>query len=464
MALESYRDAVNYVESFIRGPAASLMSGDEQAALWRLRRASMEDLLSRMGDPQRRFRAVHVGGTSGKGSTCVLIASMLGDAGYRTGLHTTPYLQQPIEKIAVDGVPIPPQDLVGLVQRARPCILETARCYPESSPTYVQIWTALTFAYFAQREVDLGVVEVSLGGRFDSTNVLHPAVSVITSVGLDHTSSLGASLREIAWHKAGIVKDGTPVITGATQPEAIQAIEEECRKKSAPLYRVGRHLNYSIKRLDNAGALFDFQGLSADYRDLEIALLGEHQVQNACVALGAIDALRQCGVAVSEEAIRRGLREARVPGRLEVIQQRPLAILDGAHNPEKALSLRNALERLFAGRPLALVLGIGAAKDAAEILRPLVPLARLVICSAAGVVGKPAVSPEELAGMVTALGVEARVMPDPQQAVAAALDAVDPSGLVCVTGSLYLVGAARERWRPSDGILAEAAASASVVS
>ncbi len=194
------------------------------------------------------------------------------------------------------------------------------------------------------------------------------------------------------------------------------------------------------------GSRFDAQVMGNRYEGLELGLLGEHQVSNACLALGAIELLRQRGAAISEEAQRRGLREARIPGRLEVVQQDPPVILDGAHNPEKARSLVRALDLLYPGRPRVLVMGIGAAKDAAEVLRILAPGARLVICTDASVLGKPGLAPDALAAQVRSLGVEARVEPEARRAMELALGLADSASLVCVTGSLFVVGAVRGRW------------------
>lgn len=457
MNFTEYQDAVSYIESYIRAPADFPPTRKEQESLWQSKLPAMEHLLARMGDPQRQFPSVQVGGTSGKGSTSTFIAAILRAAGYRTGLHTSPYLQTAIEKVQVSGQPMPPQDLVALVTWATPIIERAASANPYWPMNYVQIWAALAFAYFARRKVDIAVVEVSLGGRFDYTNVLNPLVAAITTVDFDHTTTLGTTLREIAWHKAGIIKPGATVVTGVQHREALDVIETECQQQAAQLLRLDRDLRYSVKHLDVNGTNFDFQGQDQRYSSLVLAMLGEHQVRNACVALGAVEALRLKGMEITEEAIRTGLRAASVPGRLEIVQQHPTVVLDGAHNPEKARTLLHALERLFPHRPLVFVLGIGAAKEAPEILQVLAPAAQLVVCTAVSVPGKPASLPETLILEARALGVNAVASPDPSHALDEALSAAGPDAVVCVTGSLFLVGLLRERWHPTEDILAAAA-------
>lgn len=419
-----YEDAIAFLDSLITGRAD---------VPYTARHAFMARLLGAMGDPQKRFRAVHVAGTSGKGSTCAFLDAVYRAAGLKTGLHTTPYLQSPLEKIQIDGRPLAPDDLATLVAQALLPVLagESAR------PTYVQAWTALTFAWFAHQQADIAVIEASLGGRFDATNHLYPSATIITNVHLDHTASLGARHREIAWHKAGIAKSGVPMVTSAQHPDAIEVIEAECRAAGSPLSRLNKDFSYTVKRLDACGAVFDYQDALRTYRDLEITMLGEHQVANAAVALAALKD-------VGEPPIRKGLRDATIPGRLEVAQQEPLVLLDGAHNPAKAEALRTALDRVFPNREVVLLLALGAAKDAEGVVQALAPHARVVVCTEAPVAGKPACPAALLArGLKHAVA-----QPDPDKALDQALDLCRPNDLLCVTGSLYLVGALRGRWHP----------------
>ena len=457
MALERYRQALEYLDSFIHGPAESLVPKDPSelhaSRLRRLPRVSR--FLELLGRPQDAFTTIHVGGTSGKGSTSILIGSILRAAGYRVGVHTTPYLQSPVEKLMVDGRYIHPEELATLVEEMRPVVAQMTHEGIHGPPLYGDLWVGLTLAHFARRRVDYAVVEVGVGGRYDATNVLHPRVSVITNVSYDHVPTLGNTLEEIAWHKAGIIKPRTPAVTGITQPGPLAVVEREAQEQGARLWRLGREFSYQVKDVSRLGSVFDYHGPTANYYDLEISLLGAHQVTNAVLGLAALEALQGQDVCIPEEAIRRGLRTASFPGRLELMQRRPLVVLDGAHNPEKARSLRLALEQLFLPhvQRLILVLGVLQVKDAAEILRELVPLSHLVIATAPQVVGKPAVEAADLAQEVQGMGVSALCQPDPRAAVQQALEIADPDDLVCVTGSLYLVGQVRERWVKEEELL-----------
>ena len=457
MSFERFHRADKYLESFIHGAPEVPRTPEERLAFWETKLLSMEYLLGRMGNPHQQYPTVHIGGTSGKGSTATFIASMLEAAGYNTGLHTSPYLQVAIEKIQAGGRYIPPDEFADLVNGADETLKKAAAENPYGPLNFVQIWTALAFAYFAQQQIDIGVVEVSLGGRFDFTNVISPLVSAITTVDFDHTATLGNTLTEIGWHKAGIIKPDTPVVCGVRHQEALDVIFQECGGKKAPLYLLCREFSYSIKQMDETSTVFDYKGLRSTYDDLHISMLGEHQAHNASVALGVMERLRERGFPVTEPQLRRGLFAAQIPGRMEIMQQEPLVILDGAHNPEKATMLRRSIERLFPGRPLILVLSIGASKDAAEVLHILAPLARLVLCTAASVTGKPATLPAELLAQVRAMGTEARAVEDPLAALDQALAAAGKDSMVCATGSLFLVGLLRERWHPSEAILEQAA-------
>jgi dihydrofolate synthase/folylpolyglutamate synthase len=459
MAFEQYYKAIEYVESFIKGPAEPLepRSPEEIAEQRERRLPRMAFFLGLLGNPHNQFKSIHVGGTSGKGSVTTLVGAILRAAGYKVGVHTTPYLQTPIEKMEINGVYISPQELVELVNWIKPLAQRADAESPYGPLAYGQIWVALTMAYFAQKEVAFAAIEVGMGGRYDYTNILKPLVSIITNVGFDHTRVLGETLPEIAYHKAGIAKESTPLVTSATQPEVLAIIEEECQKKKAKLIRVGREINYVAKSVTQAGGIFDYIGEEAQYRDLQVSLLGNHQIINATVAVGAIEALKYSSIYIPEEAIRRGLSGARFAGRLEIMQTNPTVVLDGAHNPEKVQKLKEALLKLFTYERLILVLGVLASKESAQIVEELAPLADLVITTAPDVIGKPATDPEELAAQIRALGKEAICEPKGALAIERALALARPGDLVCVTGSLYLLGEIREHWVKQEEMLEAAA-------
>lgn len=455
--LKGYHEAIAYIDSFITGPAESGRGLEERAREWGARMARMAHFMALLGNPHQQFRSVHVGGTCGKGSTCAFIAAILQAAGYRVGLHTTPYLQTPIEKLEIDNAYAAPQAVAELVEWAKPYVARANAESPHGRVAYGQLWVGLTLAYFAQQRVDVGVIEVGVGGRYDYTNIIQPAAAAITNVELDHLLSLGPTIPDIARHKAGIVKPGIPVVTGAHQPEALAVIEQECQERGASLRRLGQEVHYRVREATQAGGVFDYRSDIGALDNLEIALLGEHQMANAALAVALAETLDGSGIAVPERAVREGLRAARLPGRLEIVQREPTVVLDGAHNPEKARCLAVALRQLWPHRRLILVLGVLASKDIKDILMELVPSADLVIATAPQVIGKPATPPEELARAVQRFGIAANVEPDPLKAIEQAISCAQADDLVCVTGSLYLVGAVRERWFPTEKILQNAA-------
>ncbi len=459
MAFEEYHQAIEYVESFIKGPAEPLVPRSPAEVLEQRERRlpRMAFFLNLLGNPHDQFKSVHVGGTSGKGSVTTLVGSILRAAGYKVGVHTTPYLQTPIEKMEINGDYISPQEMVELVEWIKPLAERADAESPYGPLAYGQLWVALTYAYFARKAVDFAAIEVGMGGRYDFTNVLRPLVAVITNVGYDHTRSLGETLPEIAYHKAGIAKENTPLVTSATQPEVLAVIEAECRQKNARLTRLGKEIDYLAKRVDQGGGIFDYVGEGTSYRDLQVSLLGDHQIINATVAVGAIEALKDSGILIAEEAIRHGLREARFSGRLEIMQTNPTVVLDGAHNPEKTQKLKEALLKLFTYERLILVLGVLAAKESSQIVDQLTPLADLVITTTPDVIGKPPTDPEELATRVRSLGKEAICEPKGALAIERALSLARPGDLICVTGSLYLLGEIREHWIRQEEVLSAAA-------
>ncbi|MSQ11028.1 MAG: bifunctional folylpolyglutamate synthase/dihydrofolate synthase [Dehalococcoidia bacterium] len=440
---DAYRQALAYLESFIHGrgepPADRYAAGRDRMAV-------MRELMHALGRPQDQFRSVHVGGTSGKGSTSVLIAAGLQASGHRTGLHTTPYLQHATEKLVIDGRQSSQADVVALVDGLRHALAGLPALDQQAG--FVQRWTALVFMCFAQQAVDFGVIEVSLGGRYDATNVVTPAVSVITNIGHDHLEALGPTLADVAWHKAGILKPGVPAVTAATG-ESLAVIEQEAAAVGAPLWVVGRDVRLSDVRCTSDGTCLRVDTPAGAWPAVRLKLLGPHQAVNTATAIAALDALQVAGVAVDQQAACAALAAATVPGRFEVVQTNPTIVLDGAHNPEKAASLTAALRASFPGRQVTLVLGVGASKDLPDILTALRPVLAHVVCTEASVIAKPAVPAQALAQAVRSVGIPADAEPDPHAAVGRACGIAGPDGLVCVTGSMYLVGAVRGCWHPA---------------
>jgi dihydrofolate synthase / folylpolyglutamate synthase len=399
-------------------------------------------LLDAVGSPQRGLKVLHVGGTSGKGSTATIAARLLGEAGYRVGLHVKPHLESVEERFVVDGQPIA-SDL--LAERAR-AIAEVARTV---QPSWYELTVALALQHFRRENVDLAVVEVGLGGTFDATNVIEASGVILTNVGLDHTEVLGDTVEKIATDKAGIIKPGAPVTSGVLQPSASRIVRERCAAQGAPLWQLGEDVRFAIRDLDAGGTRFDLHLPGADYADLFLAPLGAHQVANAALAVAAVARLADVGLRVEESALRRALRAVRVPGRLEVVGTRPLLVLDGAHNPDKMAALDQALAAIYPHRSIVGVLAFKRGHDLRATLAQIAPrLSRAVLTQFDSLTdyGRgQSVAPGEIAQLWEELGTPAPaiVEADPIRAVQRALAEAGPDDVVCVTGSLYLVGVIR---------------------
>lgn len=407
----------------------------------------MKMLAEEMGNPQRGLKTVHIGGTNGKGSTCSLVAEVLASAGMRVGLYTKPHLQSYRERIRINGEPLPREKLAGFISwLSRMGDLLVGRGMDH--PTQFEVEVAMMLAHFAAERVDACVVEVGMGGRLDATNVLEdPLVSAITNVGLDHLDVLGSDVRQIAWEKAGIIRDGGCVVTAA-EGEGLAVIERVCREHHASLCRVGKEITWEKLQADSSGNRFNVRCGEARYEGLEVGLLGPHQVKNACTAVGVVEALRRAGMGIAEESLREGLGRARWPGRLEVMQQRPLVVLDGAHNRDGAAVLAAAVRHLFGGRRLVLVLGVLADKEVGAIVDALAPLAEFVVVTMPA--NRRAAATEIVAREVRKRAAGFVEEPRAREAVRLALSRAGPDDMVLVSGSLYLVGEVRGMWIDSQ--------------
>lgn len=409
----------------------------------------VERLLAAVGSPHLAFRSVHVAGTKGKGSTAAMVAAMLRAAGLRVGVFSSPHLVRLEERMTVDGELMPEAELVALANDLAPYTEGERSERPGESPTFFELVTAMGFMHFARHAVDFGVIEVGMGGRLDSTNVIVPEVAAITRIDFDHVERLGRTLARIAAEKGGIIKEGVPVVVSAQAPEADAVLREIARARGARMVRVGEEVRLGTVEtgLDDAGPFcrFDLQTRAGEYAGLELALLGEHQAMNAATAVGVVEALAErCGVAVGEEAIRPGLAAARCPARIEIFAGEPTVILDGAHNPVSMRVLRGILDGVFAGRRVALVFAVAKDKDVDAILETILPCADGVIFTLSG--SARSMAPDALAEKARALvvrGVE--VEPEAEVAFTRARELAGKDGLVCVTGSLYLAGKLRPR-------------------
>jgi len=407
----------------------------------------IEDLLDVLGNPHRSFQSVHIAGTKGKGSTSAMIEACLREAGYRTALYTSPHLHTFRERIRVAGENIARSQVVALVKELRPLVERR----PEL--TTFEVITAMGFLHFARSNVDLAVVEVGLGGRLDATNVLRPRVAVITSISLDHTYLLGDTLGEIAQEKGGIIKTGIPTVSAPQRAEAIQALERISRERDSELIEIYRDWDYEVGPADREGQSFAVRRIAGDGSPLDgefwIPLLGRHQLENAAAAVATLDVLRRQGFDISRHAVEQGLREVWWPGRMEILSQDPLVVVDCAHNPYSARTLRDALEEWFPDRGWVMIFGASADKDIAGMLEALVPISDYTIVTRAD--HPRAMAPIELADVVADVGGGAEVSLNVRKSLDRGLAMMDPANGVLATGSIFLVADLREAWARHTG-------------
>jgi dihydrofolate synthase/folylpolyglutamate synthase len=409
----------------------------------------MRGLLRYLGDPQRRVRAVHVAGSKGKGSTAAMLAAALQHAGYRTGLFTSPHLSRVEERIQIDGAMITPSELTALMAEIRDAIIsyEAKHTDEGDAPTFFEIVTALGFLHFVRRRVEIAVLEVGLGGRFDSTNVCLPLVSVITSISYDHTRQLGSTLDKIAGEKAGIIRPGIRVVSGVRGAEARPVIEVTAKIQKAPLWEVDRDFSYVHEpaRVTAAGMQPPRVKVTTRHRAwpwLELGLVGEHQAANAAVAVAAIEALREQGMSIPDAAVAAGLGQVHWPARMEVVARSPMVVLDCAHNVASAEALVATLKTSFAPKAQRLVFAASNDKDLPGMLAVLGAKFHHVYLTRFTTSPRSA-DPAPLVDLLKEANVSCSVHVSPSEALAAAWRDSSPDDLICVTGSVFLAGELR---------------------
>jgi dihydrofolate synthase/folylpolyglutamate synthase len=425
----TFEEAIKYLYSL----------GNETLAM-KLGLESVRALARALGDPQLKFRAVHIAGTNGKGSTAAMTAGVLREAGLRAGLYTSPHLVSITERIRIGADEIAPKDFarLGAVVRAAGERLAAENILP-APPTFFEQMTMIAYLYFAERKVDLAVLEVGLGGRLDATNICEPVVTAITRVGFDHQQYLGDTLKSIAGEKAGIVKPSAPVVIAPQSPEAMSAIAARCEEMIAPMILTSAPFDIEAASGDeNVGRYrFRYRTLSDEY-SLQLGLRGRHQITNAVVAIHIAEQLRVAGFDIPHAAIVEGLNKAEWPGRLEMIRpatsQAPL-LLDGAHNTDGARALRDFLDEHFHSTPITIIFGAMADKAISEMSDILFPAANQVIITR--VANSRAAEPSAIA---EAAHRDVIRMENAGEALNEALRITPPDGLIAVCGSLYLVG------------------------
>jgi dihydrofolate synthase/folylpolyglutamate synthase len=425
----AYLDSLTDIERMIPADAAN-----------RFQLGRVQALLTLLDHPEGRFAAVHIVGTKGKGSTAAMIASALQTSDMRVALYTSPHLHSLRERIRVNGSPIPERSLGAMVTTIQPLIDRVHTEQPGLGRlTTFEVITAVALAYFAGERVDYAVIEAGLGGRLDATNVLRPLVTVIAPISLDHTDYLGNTVAAIAREKAAVIKPGGNVISAAQHPEAQAVIEKCAAQAGARLAFIGREWQWERAGGDQTIVV---RGPERQYRDLFVPLLGAHQLENAALAIAALDALRAQGAPLTAEHIRDGIARVRWPGRLEILSHAPLIIVDGAHNPDAMSRLREALSGIFGGQRIILVLGTSADKDLAGIIAAIAPGVAQVIVTRSR--HPRSASLDQLLALLTGGAVPVEAVDGVSAAIERACQIAGTDDLICVTGSLFVVAEARE--------------------
>jgi dihydrofolate synthase/folylpolyglutamate synthase len=410
---------------------------------------NMREFLSRIGDPHEDFDSVHITGTNGKGSVCAMVAEVLCSAGLRTGLYTSPHLVDFRERIRVGYEDISEADVVRIGNELKGVMEEMASESDEKQLTFFEFTTGLAFKYFSEQGLDMAVVEVGMGGRLDATNVIAPRVTGITRIGLEHSTYLGRTIQEIAREKAGIIKGGVPLVTCETDEEALSVIMNTSSRRGSRVLRMGRDFSTAVKTSGLEGTDFDYSGFST-IDGLHTNLLGDHQVENAGMAISIVEVLRELGIKVPDEAVRTGISTTRWRGRLEIVSRDPLIIFDGSHNPDGVSRTVDVLNDLGL-TPLTYVIALLDDKDSREVVRALAPTAAMIVVTQ--VDNARSFKASQLAAVVEAeYRGESRTASTTEEAIGCAKNHFSGKG-ICVIGSLYLVGEAL-RWLEGQGLSA----------
>jgi len=422
------------------------LASPQQAHVQKFGLRNIAELSEALGNPHLRIPCVHIAGTNGKGSTAAMLDTILRAAGIRSGLYTSPHLERINERIRIDGADISDEAFASAwtrVHAAIEALLASGRLL--AHPTYFECITAVAFVAFAEGGVEFAVYEVGLGGRLDSTNIVRPEVAIITSIDFDHESFLGHSIREIAGEKAGIIKSGALVVSSAERPEARAVIAQRCEEMGTGLVEIDEA--WRIDSVEDSGGFYRATAMETESQgcfSIAPPLAGRFQIRNALAAVTAARLLATRGFSITQEAIERGIRTARWPGRLERLSERPAVYLDGTHNPAGAKELLKFWEENFAGRRILLVYGAMRDKAVDEIAGLLFPAADFVVLTEP--MQPRAISAPVLGEMAAHLAKKATVIADPAKALEHAIEMASANDAIFATGSLYLVGDLRTYW------------------
>ena len=436
--IRNYQAALNFLNSAINFEKMTRVGyNSTNFSLGRMNR-----LLAALGNPQRQFRSVHVAGTKGKGSTATMLSCMLTSAGLRTGLYTSPHLIDVRERIQLNG------EMIGEAQMTRYMnrVVSAVRKLSGAAPTYFEILTALAFLFFADSEVDVAVVEVGLGGRLDSTNVIKPELCAVTQVSYDHMAQLGDTLAKIAAEKAGIFKSGVPVISAPQHRDVRKVLVQMAESVKVPLYFIGKDIEFSYRFESSRDAgpqtRVSLSYGNSRYEHLAVPLPGDHQAVNCGIALGLLAFLNERGFEIDDQLAIQGLARTRLPGRMEIIQDNPRVMIDGAHNAASVEALMRAIGQHVSYDSMVVIFGCRSDKDIRGMLTHIRLGADKVIFTETG--SMRSADPAELAAeYVERTGKMAQVAKNLEEALDIAEHAVTREDLICVTGSFYLAGRAK---------------------
>ena len=401
----------------------------------------MAALLQSLGDPHLKIPTVHIAGTKGKGSTTAMVTSVLSSQGYTTGMFISPHLHTFRERICINGKPVSEDEFCSLVDEVWPHMEKTSKVEEHGLVTLFETLTAMAFLHFRRSEADFQVLEVGLGGRLDSTNLVSPKVCAITSISLDHTTILGDTVEQIALEKSGIVKPGVPTVVAPQPPEAKEVIRGVCRQKVAPLVEVGADIKWSPGPSSLEGQSFQIQGRLGQYQ-LRLPLLGDYQLENAATAVGVLESLMEQGWSISPEAVARGFSDVSWPCRMEVLQKEPLVVVDGAHNPYSMERLCRALPGYFKYKRPVLVFGASRDKNLESMVNELAVLKPLVIVTRSR--HPRSASTSFLTQIFQSRGIEVSQAEEVRAAIEMAKSVAEKDDIILATGSLFVAAEVRE--------------------
>ena len=427
----NYTQAVEYLNTFVNYeniPGISYASLDYSLK-------HVEEVLRRVGNPHLAARTVHIAGTKGKGSVAAMVAQVLTESGYKTGLYTSPHLHSLRERIKIDGALISEEEFAEMMTELKPYFEAASR----RQLTFFEALTILAFAYFKKMQVGFQVLEVGLGGRLDATNVSQPEVCVITSISLDHTAVLGDTIAKIAYEKAGIIKPGCVLVLSPQPQEVTSIVQDVCQKQAADLVQVGKEVTWHTLSADLSHQSLIVKGRKGNYH-LTIPLLGDYQLENAAAAVAALEVLASRGFNITSEHISQGLAHVEWPGRFHILRHRPTVLVDGAHNVASTKRLVENVKAYFSYEQVFLVFGVSCDKDIPGIVRELIPLSPQVIVTRAS--HPRSAPPSAVAAEFIKAGLKPEVADTVPEGLARASSLASEHDLICATGSLFLVAEA----------------------